>query len=199
MVKAFRRNAVGKSDQVEKLRKVLSGFALSLVPESTESIEKAFKTLKTAFGDPKKVLEDRMKRLKSVGDLPPDKVGDKPGFRKQEEWYLNIEGIIAEIIELGGRSEDLAYHAFSEQTFNFVLSLFPCDAVKLYEVQGNRKQQMIALKDKLVSLRLRAQRLGKIYGDKPPPGSASITGQPSSRRESNKSHPGKVSCSLLYT
>ena len=42
MVKAFRRNAVGKSDQVEKLRKVLSGFALSLVPESTESIEKAF-------------------------------------------------------------------------------------------------------------------------------------------------------------
>ena len=49
MVKAFRRNCVGKSDQVEKLRKVLSGFALSLVPESTESIEKAFETLKTAF------------------------------------------------------------------------------------------------------------------------------------------------------
>ena len=34
IVKAFRRNGVAKSEQVEKLRKVLSGFALSLVPES---------------------------------------------------------------------------------------------------------------------------------------------------------------------
>ena len=115
MIKAFRRNGVGKSDQVEKLRKVLSGFALSLVPESTKSIEKAFETLKTAFGDPKKVLEERMKKLKAVGDLPPDKqANDKPGFRKQEEWYLNIEGILAEVIELGERNEDLAYHAYSE-------------------------------------------------------------------------------------
>ena len=32
-------------------------------------IEKAFATLKAAFGDPKKVLEDRMKKLKQVGDL----------------------------------------------------------------------------------------------------------------------------------
>ena len=46
MLKAFRRNGVGKSDQVEKLRKVLSGFALSLVPESTENIDKAFENLK---------------------------------------------------------------------------------------------------------------------------------------------------------
>ena len=74
LVRAFRRNGVGKSDQVEKLRKTLSGFALSLVPEITETIEKAFATLKSAFGDPKKVLEDRMKKLKAVGDVPSDKL-----------------------------------------------------------------------------------------------------------------------------
>ena len=135
LVRAFRRNGVGKSDQVEKLRKTLSGFALSLVPESTETIEKAFATLKSAFGDPKKVLEDRMKKLKAVGDVPSDKLSNgQPGFRKQEEWYLVMEGLLAEVIELGERNEDLAYHAFSEQTFNYILSLFPCEmAAKLAE------------------------------------------------------------------
>ena len=199
MVKAFRRNGVGKSDQVEKLRKFLTGFALSLVPESTETVEKAFSTLKTAFGDPKKVLEDRMRKLKSVGDLPPDKLSnEKPGFRKQEEWYLNIEGILSEIIKFGGRHEDLAYHAFSEQTFNFILSLFPCDlAAKLAELDGNRKEQMEALKEKLSTFRLRSQRLGKIYGDKPPPGTASAS-QPVSRktdpsgRQSNTAQAGAI-------
>ena len=172
MVKAFRRNGVAKADQVDKLRTVLSGFALSLVPESTENIEKAFTTLKSAFGDPKKVLDDRMRKLKALGDLPPDKqANDKPGFRKQEEWYLNVEGLLSEIIELGGRHEDLAFHAFSEQTFNFLLSLFPCDmAAKLSEVTGSRKEQLVAVKEKLIIYRVRAQRLGKIYGDKAPPG-----------------------------
>ena len=143
MMKAFRNNGVAKSEQVEKLRKVLSGFALALVPESTATIEKAFETLKNAFGDPRKVLDDRMTKLRAVGDLPPERLGtDKPGFKKQEEWYLTIEGLLAEIIALGDREEDLAYHAFSEQTFNYILSLFPSDlADKLAEVAGTRGEQ----------------------------------------------------------
>ena len=118
------------------------------------------------------MLEDRMKKLRATGDLPPDKmVNGKPGFRKQEEWFLNIEGVLSEIIELGGRNEDLGYHAFSEQTFNFVLSLFPPDiAVTLTEVKGTRQEQLVMVKSKLANLRLRSQRLGRIYGDKPPPG-----------------------------
>lgn len=81
IVKAFKRNGVAKSEQVDKLRKLLSGFALSLVPESTESIDKAFDSLKSAFGDPRKVLEDRMSKLKAVGDLPPERLAnEKPGF-----------------------------------------------------------------------------------------------------------------------
>ena len=39
---------------------------------------------------------------------------------------LNIEGFVSEIIELGGRNED-HYHAFSEETLNFIVRLFPCD------------------------------------------------------------------------
>ena len=42
-----------------------------------------------------------MKKLRAVGDLPSDKLAnDKPGFRKQEEWYLVIEGLLTEIVEL---------------------------------------------------------------------------------------------------
>jgi hypothetical protein len=106
IVKAFKRNGVAKSEQVDKLRKLLSGFALSLVPESTESIDKAFDSLKSAFGDPRKVLEDRMSKLKAVGDLPPERLAnEKPGFRKQEEWYLTIEGLLYMRCKPGGITE----------------------------------------------------------------------------------------------
>jgi hypothetical protein len=128
IVKAFRMNGVARSEQVEKLRKVLSEFALSLVPESTVNIDKAFDILKSAFGDLRKVLDDRMYKLKAVRDLPPERLdNEKSGFRKQEEWYLTIEGLLSEIIDLGERKEDLDYHTFSYQTFKFVLSLFPSD------------------------------------------------------------------------
>ena len=175
IMKAFRVNGVAKSEQIDRLRKQLSGFALALVPESTLSIDKAFETLKAAYGDPRKVLDDRMDKLKALGDLPPDRLaGDKPGFRKQEEWYLSIEALLSEIVELGLREEDLAYHAFSEQTFNFILSLFPSNlADKLAEVEGSRSAKLKGVLDKLIVFRTRSQRLGKIYGNKAPPGSES--------------------------
>ena len=45
VIKAFSTNEVAKSEQVNKLRKVVSRFTLSLVPEITASIEKALSTL----------------------------------------------------------------------------------------------------------------------------------------------------------
>ena len=198
MVKALRHNKVSKADQVERLRKYLSGFALNLVPESTESVEKAFATLKAAFGDPKKVLEDKMKKLKLVGDLPGEKLSNnKSGFRRQEEWYLTIEGLLHEIIELGKRDEDLAYEAFSENTFNYVLSLFPISLVdKLEEVQGTRKEKLEAVLTKLGAFRDKARRLGRVYGDKVPPGVSSSGGErgatPSKQAEKLTAQPGTV-------
>ena len=42
-----------------------------------------------------------MKKQKAQGHIPGDKLAnDKPGFRKQEGWYLNVEGLLSEIIEL---------------------------------------------------------------------------------------------------
>ena len=175
MTKALRHNKVSKADQVERLRKNLSGFALGLVPESTESIEKAFTTLKAAFGDPRKVLDERMKKLKQVGDLPSERPsGSKSGFRKQEEWYLHIEGLLHDIIELGKRDNDLAYEVFSENTFNLILSLFPVHLTeKLEVVEGNRQVKLEGVLKEIGIFREKARRLGKVYGSKPPPDSGS--------------------------
>ena len=42
-----------------------------------------------------------MKKQKAQGHIPGDKpANDKPGFRKQEGWYLNVVGLLSEIIEL---------------------------------------------------------------------------------------------------
>ena len=108
IMKALKHNKVAKSDQVDKLRKYLSGFALTLVPQTTESIDKAFSTLKSAFGDPKKVLENRMKLLKAIGDVPMEKKGNKNMYSLREEWFLHAEGLLYEIIQLGKKDEDLA-------------------------------------------------------------------------------------------
>jgi hypothetical protein len=69
-----------------------------------------------------KILEQQVKQystqlsikeliIQAVGDLPPERLAnEKSGFRKQEEWYLTIEGLLSEIIDLGDRKEDLDYH-----------------------------------------------------------------------------------------
>ena len=86
-----------------------------------------------------------------------------------------MEGLLAEIIALGDKEQSLAYHAFSEQTLNFIISLFPTGlADKLAEVEGSRRDQLVAVVNKLSQFRIRAQRLGKIYGNKAPPGLDSV-------------------------
>ena len=197
MVKALRYNQVAKADQVERLRKNLTGFALGLVPESTETIDKAFTTLKAAFGDPKKVLDERMKKLKHVGDLPADRLhNNKNGFRKQEEWYLNVEGLLYDLIELGKRDDDMAYEVFSANTFNFIVSLFPIKiAEQLEDIEGDRKQKLSAVLEKLALFREKAHRLGRIYGDKVPPGGGDLTsGGKISEKHSNRvaAQPGSM-------
>ena len=175
MLKAFRHNKVAKSEQVEKLRKYLSGYALTLVPQTTESIDKAFETLKSAFGDPSKLLKDRLKKFKSIGHFPLDKKGGKSVFSLQEEWFLNAEGILYDIIQLGKKDEDLAYEAFAESNFHFILRLFPVHmSITMSSISGTRQEKMEALLVKLAEFREESKKLSKIYGDTIPPQGGSI-------------------------
>ena len=67
MLRAFKSNRVAKVDQVDKLRECLSGFALSLVPDSMKDIDTAFRALSDQWGDPERVLDSRLKELKIIG------------------------------------------------------------------------------------------------------------------------------------
>ena len=75
MLRAFKSNRVAKMDQVDKLREQLSGFALSLVPDSMKDIDAAFQALSDQWGDPERVLDSRMKQLKVLGKFPHSEQG----------------------------------------------------------------------------------------------------------------------------
>ena len=49
----------------------------------------------------------------------------KPNYQKQVQWYLTLDGILPDILELGARSDDLADEAFKQGTIGEVLNLFP--------------------------------------------------------------------------
>ena len=69
MLRAFKSNRVAKIDQVDKLREHMSGFALSLVPDSQKDIEVAFQALSDQWDDPERVLNSRLKGLRQVATL----------------------------------------------------------------------------------------------------------------------------------
>ena len=114
----FRRNQVAKQDQLEKLREVLKGQALRLVPESTKDIDSAWTILKNAFGDAVRVLQHRLDVLDSLGNVPPD-VTEKGAcnMRSKVEYLIKLENTVKEIIDLGKSDEDLMMLAFNGKTF----------------------------------------------------------------------------------
>ena len=111
---AFMKNRVPTDERLDKLREHLRGKALALVPESTKDITAAYQVLKEAFGDPGQVLDHKLISLDSFGPYPSDKVGKGlPGYGKQVDWLLKIEGVIRDIIDLGEKYPELDRDAFS--------------------------------------------------------------------------------------
>ena len=168
--KVFKHNKVAKVDQLDKLRKCLTGKALALVPETTEGIEKALATLKAAFGDPEQILAHRLKKLKTFGDMPTEKKGNVNLFSEREEWFLRIEGVIHDIIQLGKKDDDLAYEAYSKSTINFILALFPMGMMReLQRLEGSRGEKLENMLKKMAEFREEAREAAKVYGDRLPP------------------------------
>ena len=158
MVRAFKSNRVAKVDQVDKLREQLSGFALSLVPDSQKDIDVAFQALSDQWGDPESVLDSRLKELRGLGKLPPV----DQGYQKQIQWYLSLDGVIQDILDLGDRGDDLADEAFKQITLRDVMNFFPDKIhLKLTSLPGRRRQKLAKIKDQLKTYRSNAQILDK--------------------------------------
>ena len=111
----FQKNRTSKTDQLDKLREVLKGQAKLLVPESTEDIDKAWEILVKHYTDPSNTMKARKDALLSIGKLPSD-TSKTNSHMKQVEWYIKLDHIIGEIIELGGRNTEMEREAFCQST-----------------------------------------------------------------------------------
>ena len=155
----FQKNRTSRTDMLDKLREVLKGQAKLLIPETTESIEKSWEILTKHYGDPSNTMKARKDALYAIGKLPEI----KHGFMKQVEWYINLDHILGDIIELGDRSTEMEREAYSQSTITTVLNLFPGGMLpKLLKVEGEGKSKFEAIREKIIGFREVAQEVAKV-------------------------------------
>ena len=76
-------NNIPTDDQVEKLRENLLDAARIIVPENTESIERAWELLQSAYGSEDRVMQTRKDKLSEMGQLPEAGLLSKGGHSKR--------------------------------------------------------------------------------------------------------------------
>ena len=142
--KAVKANKIPKADQLDKLREVLKGKAKAQVPSKTESVEKAWELLESAFGDPMTLLKHRKQELSKIGEYPESLTKSHP--QKLVDWCLQFEVIVADLMKLGDRSEKLEMIAFNEDTINSIIDLFPMRLVfKMERIDCDGRDKLEAI------------------------------------------------------
>ena len=156
--KAVKANKIPKSDQLEKLKEVLKGKAKAQVPAKTESIDRAWELLRSAFGDPMTLLKHRKMCLAKIGEYPESFTKTNP--QKIVDWCLELEVVIADLLKLGDREERLEMAAFNDDTLNTVIDLFPMRLVfKMEELDSAGREKLEAIADLLESERKVLQKM----------------------------------------
>ena len=103
-----------------------------------------------------------MKDLKKLGQLPGRDTNGQENYQKQVQWYLTLDGLLQDLIELGDREEDLGDEAFKQSTIRDVLNLFPSKLhLKLSKLPGRKSEKLINIKKELQTYRSDAQLLDK--------------------------------------
>ena len=181
MMEAFTKNRVVLGDQLDKLRENLKGEALKYVPQTISTLEKAWSNLSDAYGDPLRILKERIKVLDAIKALPPMKKKDA-----RVTWFLEFESVLEDIIELGGDEIGQRSYctAFSEFTLEKIISAFPDDGedvllrVELSSVDGEGKTQFENIKKKITEFRQSSQRLIGCSGKSSKSGNPSLPAKP---------------------
>ena len=103
-----------------------------------------------------------MKELKKLGHLPGKDGAGPENYQKQVQWYLTLDGLLQDLIELGDRNDDLGYAAFNPDVIRGVLNLFPPKLHLLLTcLPGTRREKLANIKEKLIAFRSDAQVLDK--------------------------------------
>ena len=150
MKECFKKNRVPASDQLDKLRENLKGQALKRVPETLKDLERAWQNLSEAFGSPLVVLDERLKSLSKLGNLPSD-----TNPKKQITWLLDFEAVLQDILDLGD-TEDLNMQmgAYGPPVQKQILKAFDDNPLKKREVaqaaQGKQPKEKILAYQEMV-------------------------------------------------
>ena len=154
MIECFKKNRVPASDQLDKLRENLKGQALKRVPETLKDLEKAWQNLSEAFGSPLVVLEERLKTLSKLGNVPPD-----TNPRKQIIWLLDFEAVLQDILDLGESTDlNMQMGAYGPPVQRQILKAFEDNPWKKQDVakagQGKQpKEKILAYQEMIKGFR----------------------------------------------
>ena len=158
---AAKLNRTSKVIQLTKLRECLSGYPLSLVPETTTDITEAFKILTGLYGNVSRVLAFQKKKLADLGAFPSESEVDGP--RKKMQWLMDIKQIIQEYINIGDSGDTRMFcEAFSVSSIGQFINAFPqhmAEKLTSIESDGDGRDQLEGLLEKVEKMRMRAQRV----------------------------------------
>ena len=88
-----------------------------------------------------------------------------PGYGKQVDWLLKVEGVIRDIMELGEKYQELDRDAFSTATLRKIVERFPEKMVaKFNRIRGDGKDKLKAFQSQLEERRVEVQGLDNTYG-----------------------------------
>ena len=138
----FVANKVRREDKVKQLRSCLKGQPLKYIQESCKHIEDAWKTLKDVYGSPMQLVDYRLKKLSSMGTLPkPDSLAHHH-VQCQIEWYIELELLLNDLVNLSERDPDCHNSVFNPATIKTILNLFPrqlCNEMNLLDGYAEEK------------------------------------------------------------
>ena len=158
---AAKLNRSSRTVQLTKLRECLSGYPLTLVPETTLDITTAFARLTDLYGNVSRVLAFQKKKLSELGTFPSDSSADSP--RKKMQWLMDIKQIIEEYIKLGDSGDSRMFcEAFSVSSVGQFINAFPptmAEKLTSIECDGDGRDQLEGLLEKVETMRMKAQRV----------------------------------------
>merc|ERR1711954_339457 len=139
--KGFVTNRISRDEQIIKLRECLKGYARKMVPDSNVTeIKEAWRILKQAFGNPIKIINQRMEALMKLGMKPKS----MSNHNAETAWYIDLTTFLREIIDLGIKNPDYSELIFSIKFAMELRQLFPSGRLrnKLRECGGKGQEHL---------------------------------------------------------
>ena len=124
-----------------------------MVPDSIQDVNVAFDALRTRYGDEERVLGLRVAELKKLGSLPER-------FKDQVTFYVDLEGKIQEILNLGVKGDHIGRLAYGQDVFRAFYNFLKNSQILKYS-----REKLENTKKKLGEFRADANALNMIKPD----------------------------------